>query len=64
MEIKFTVTLEEANLILSALGKLPIEQGLSVFNKIQAQGQAQVNVSESKEEVSDIKPSKKNTPSN
>ena len=64
MEIEFKVTLEEANLILSALGKLPIEQGLSVFNKVQAQGQAQVHAAESVGESSDSKPSKKNTPSN
>lgn len=41
-EITLTLTLNDANLILAALGKLPFEAVADLVNKIREQGQAQI----------------------
>jgi hypothetical protein len=41
--MKLDLTINEINLILSALGKLPLEQVLDVFNKVRQQAEAQIN---------------------
>lgn len=40
--ITLTVSLEEANLILEALGNLPFARVYGLINKMQAQAQAQI----------------------
>lgn len=46
-KITFTLTVTEVNLILSGLGKLPLETGLDLFSKLKAEGERQlVNTSE------------------
>ncbi|WP_020536760.1 hypothetical protein [Lewinella cohaerens] len=42
--LKLELTVEEVNLILSALGKLPFEQVFSLVNKIQQQAAEQLDV--------------------
>lgn len=41
-KITFTFTVVEVNLILSGLGKLPLESGLDLFSKIKAEGEKQL----------------------
>ena len=41
-EIKFNINLEEANLILEGLGKLPFERVFNIVNKLQAQASSQL----------------------
>ena len=45
-EITLTLTLNDANLILAALGKLPFEAVADLVAKIKAQGQAQIEQKE------------------
>ena len=40
-EYAFTLTEQEANLVLQALGELPARVSMQLINKIQAQAQAQ-----------------------
>lgn len=40
--LKFELTVEEANVVLAALGKMPYEQVVSVIVKIRDQAQAQL----------------------
>ncbi len=42
-EIKLTLTVNEANLVLTALGQLPYAQVFQVINKIQQQAHGQLN---------------------
>jgi hypothetical protein len=44
--IKFELTIEEANIILMALGKAPYEQVAQVITKLQTQAQSQLTPSE------------------
>ena len=41
--MKLDLTINEINLILVALGKLPLEQVLEVFNKVRQQAEDQIN---------------------
>lgn len=41
--MKLDLTINEINLILFALGKLPLEQVLEVFNKVRQQAEDQIN---------------------
>jgi len=41
MNFNIQLTLDELNLVLAALGKLPLEASLSAFEKIRAQAQQQ-----------------------
>jgi len=40
--LKFELTLDEANMVLSALGKAPFEAVASLINKLQQQAQPQL----------------------
>lgn len=40
--IKLELSLEEVNLVLAALAKIPLEQSLSTFMKIKTEGEKQV----------------------
>lgn len=40
--MKFEVTLEEANLLLAALGELPAKVSMALINKLQQQAQGQL----------------------
>ena len=48
-ELEIKVTLQEANLILSGLGKLPLEGVIGVFGKVRDQLQKQVAVEKQEE---------------
>jgi hypothetical protein len=52
MKFNIEMTLDELNLVLAALGKLPLEASLATFERIktQAQQQAQAQQSQSQEE--------------
>lgn len=41
-ELKFELTVDEANTILRVLGKHPFEEVVTLINKIKAQGEPQV----------------------
>jgi hypothetical protein len=41
--VTITLTVDELNVVLVGLGKLPLEVVLNVFGKIKAQAEAQVN---------------------
>lgn len=41
-EITLTVTVQDANIILAALGKLPFEAVADLVTKVREQGQAQI----------------------
>ncbi|HXU78629.1 MAG TPA: hypothetical protein VN794_18780 [Methylomirabilota bacterium] len=41
-ELKFTLSLEEANIVLSGLGELPAKTSLPVINKLQTQAAKQM----------------------
>lgn len=45
-EITLTLTLNDANLILAALGKLPFEAVADLVAKVKAQGQAQIEAAQ------------------
>jgi len=47
----FEVTPEEANLILAGLSELPAKISLALINKIQQQGQAQMNQAQEQKNV-------------
>lgn len=42
-KLLFELTAEEANLILVALGKLPLEQSLVIWDNVRTQAQRQLN---------------------
>ena len=42
MEITFTLTLDEAQIVMAGLGKLPLEASVLVWQKIQEQAQPQI----------------------
>ena len=48
-ELKFNVTTDEANLILSGLGKLPFENVYDLINKLQNQAKNQLQVPENEQ---------------
>jgi hypothetical protein len=50
------LTIEEINLILVALGKLPLESALPLFTKIK--GQAELELKEKQESVSQVSEAK------
>lgn len=41
-ELNIKLTVEDINLILASLGKLPLEVSVAVFGKIKAQAEAQL----------------------
>jgi len=41
-EVTLTLTVDELNVVLAGLGKLPLEAALNVFGKIRAQVESQV----------------------
>ena len=43
MEIKITLTLDELNVLLAGLGKLPLEASIGVFGKVKSQAESQIN---------------------
>ncbi len=43
MEIKLTLTMDELNVLLAGLGKLPLEASIGVFGKVKAQAESQIN---------------------
>lgn len=45
-KVQLELTLEETNLILSALGKLPLEQALNVFAKVKQTAEEQLKPQE------------------
>jgi hypothetical protein len=47
LELTFMFTVDEANTILGALGKLPYELSASIIAKLQLQAQPQLNSAES-----------------
>lgn len=49
-QISINVTVEEANLILNALGELPYSQVYQLINKVQAQASAQLKAKEMREQ--------------
>ena len=49
-EITFNLSLQDANLVLAALSKLPFEAVADLIAKIREQGQAQIATSESPQE--------------
>lgn len=51
MTLTFEVTLEEANVLLAALGELPAKASMALITKLQqqAQGQMQQNAPESED---------------
>lgn len=55
MEIKLTLTLEEVNLVLAALGKQPHEVVAGVWSKIRTEAQKQVNEQEEAKKPKDEK---------
>lgn len=42
-KIKFELTIEEANLVLASLAKMPFEQVFNVIGKLRQQAEEQVN---------------------
>jgi len=46
VELNFTISVEEANLILNALGELPAKVSMAVIQKLQAQAQPQLKKDE------------------
>lgn len=42
--VKLEVTIEELNIIISGIAKLPIEVGLTTFRKVDEQARQQLNV--------------------
>lgn len=50
-KITFTLTVAEVNLILSGLGKLPLESGLDLFSKLKAEGERQLVPVETQEQA-------------
>lgn len=42
-EITITLTLDELNVLLAGLGKLPLEVSIGVFGKVKAQAESQIN---------------------
>jgi hypothetical protein len=46
LELTFMLTVDEANTILSALGKLPYELSANIIAKLQLQAQPQLNASD------------------
>jgi len=55
MEIKLTLTLEEVNLVLAALGKQPHEVVAGLWGKIRSEAQKQVNEQEETKQPKDEK---------
>lgn len=45
-ELDIKLTVEDINLVLAALGKLPLEVSVAVFGKIKAQAEAQIKPAE------------------
>lgn len=41
-ELNLTLTLDELNIVMSGLGKLPLETVLNVFSKLRQQAEAQL----------------------
>ena len=46
MDITITLTLDEAQIVMAGLGKLPLETSVLVWQKIQAQAQPQIKQQE------------------
>jgi hypothetical protein len=44
LELNFKFTVAEANIIAAGLGKLPLEAGISVYEKLKAQAEPQMQV--------------------
>jgi hypothetical protein len=42
-ELNIKLTVEDINLILASLGKLPLEASIGVFGKVKAQAESQIN---------------------
>ena len=42
-ELKFTVTVDEANILLTGLGELPAKMSMGLIGKLQEQAKGQVN---------------------
>ena len=42
LELTFKFTVAEANIIAAGLGKLPLEAGIAVYEKIKAQAEPQI----------------------
>ena len=57
-EIKLQLTIEEANLVLEALGNLPFARVYGLIGKIQEQAGQQLNAAESQSGPSDSPPPK------
>lgn len=49
--LKFELTIEEANFILSALGKAPFEQVVNLISKLREQAQQQLAAQQEKPEM-------------
>lgn len=45
-ELDIKLTVEDINLVLAALGKLPLEVSVAVFGKIKAQAESQIKPAE------------------
>lgn len=50
MELTFTVTLDEANVLLAGLGELPAKMSSNLINKLQVQAAPQLKEQQSSEE--------------
>ncbi len=50
MNFNIQLTLDDVNLVLAALGKLPLEASIGTFEKIKAQAQQQAQAQQSQEE--------------
>jgi hypothetical protein len=44
LELNFKFTVAEANIIAAGLGKLPLEAGIGVYEKLKAQAEPQLKV--------------------
>lgn len=49
MNLKLEVTMEEGNLLLSALAKQPFEAVVGLINKLQQQAQSQIQAAQAQE---------------
>jgi hypothetical protein len=45
-EVTITLTLDELNVLLAGLGKLPLEMAVAVFGKVKAQAESQLQSEE------------------
>jgi hypothetical protein len=45
-EVTITLTIDELNILLTGLGKLPLEMAVAVFGKVKAQAESQLQAAD------------------